>query len=208
MQLAIIGAGNVGRTLGVAWDRRGHEVIFGVRVPQSAAARALTHIEGSINVATNATAARASDVVVLCTPWDATKAAIEECGDLSGKVVIDCTNPLRPDLSGLAVGLNDSGAEQVAGWAVGAQVFKAMNQIGFGNMDAPKFKQGTPVMFVCGDGDQKPVVLGLVKELGFDAVDAGGLTVARLLEPYGMLWIHLALRQGLGRNFGFALLRE
>lgn len=83
-----------------------------------------------------------------------------------------------------------------------------MNQIGSNLMDSPNFKQGTPVMFVCGDGDKKASVLNLVKDLGFDAVDAGGLPVARLLEPFAMLWIHLAYRQGLGTGIGFALLRE
>lgn len=75
-------------------------------------------------------------------------------------------------------------------------------------MDAPRFKQGIPVMFVCGDGDKKPLLIDLVKELGFDTVDAWPLTIARLLEPYALLWIHLVLRQGLGRDFGFAVLRE
>ena len=165
----------------------------------------------------NAEAARDAEIVVLCTPWPATQAAVAACGDLRGKAVIDATNPLKPDLSGLTVGLDASGAEQVAGWVgssapggapEAAQVFKAMNQIGFNRMDAPPFKHGTPVMFVCGDGDKKPLVLGLVKELGFDTVDAGPLRIARLLEPYALLWIHLALRQGLGRDFGFAVLRE
>jgi hypothetical protein len=61
-------------------------------------------------------------------------------------------------------------------------------------------------MFVCGDGNRKSVVLGLVQQLGFEAIDAGDSKIARLLEPYAMLWIHLALGQGLGRNFAFALL--
>lgn len=210
MKIAIIGAGNVGSTLGRAWARRGHTVAFGARNPEDPKLKALA--DSGLRIVANAEAARAADIVALCTPWPATQAAIAACGDLSGKVVIDCTNPLKPDLSGLTVGLDSSGAEQVAGWAQsskpgGAQVFKAMNQIGYSRMDAPAFKHGTPVMFVCGDGDKKRVVIDLVRELGFDAVDAGGLTIARLLEPYALLWIHLALKQGLGPDFGFALLR-
>jgi 8-hydroxy-5-deazaflavin:NADPH oxidoreductase len=106
----------------------------------------------------------------------------------------------------LAIGFDTSGLETVAGWAKGAQVFKAMNQIGSNLMDGPAFKQGKPVMFVCGDGSRKNSVLGLVQELGFEAIDAGGSKIARLIEPYAMLWIHLALAQGLGRTFGFSLL--
>ena len=206
MNIAIIGAGNVGNTLGRAWARRGHPVAFGVRDPKDPKLKPLA--AAGLKVLSNAEAVRTAEVVALCTPWPAAEAAIASCGDLSGKILIDCTNPLKPDLSGLTVGRDGSGAEQVAGWAKGAQVFKAMNQIGYGRMDAPQFKQGTPVMFVCGDGAKKRVVLDLVNELGFEAVDAGGLTMARLLEPYALLWITLALKQGLGRDFAFALLRE
>jgi predicted dinucleotide-binding enzyme len=208
MKIAVIGAGNVGKALGLAWARRGHQVRFGVRNPAETQAQSLRSHVGDISVGTNTEAVQGSEVVVLCTPWSATQEAIASCGTLAGKVLIDCTNPVQPDISGLALGFDTSGAEQVALWAPGAQVFKAMNQIGSNRMDNPQFQAGTPVMFVCGDGDKKPVVMGLVQELGFDTVDAGRLVIARLLEPYAMLWIHLALVQGLGRDIGFALLRE
>jgi 8-hydroxy-5-deazaflavin:NADPH oxidoreductase len=208
MKIAIIGAGNVGRTLGLAWARCGHQVHFGVCDSSDARAQSLLGHEGDIKVVANSEAAQASDIVVICTPWGATQEAITSCGDLEGKVLIDCTNPLKPDFSGLALGFDTSGAEQVTTWAKGAQVFKTMNQIGFNHMDSPRFTQGTPVMFVCGDGDKKSLVMSLVKALGFDAVDAGDLQMARVLEPYAMLWIHLALVQGLGQDIGFALLRE
>ncbi len=157
-------------------------------------------------MATNAAAAGDSDVVVLCTPWANTREALRDCGDLSGTVLIDCTNPLTPDVTALTVGHTTSGAEQVAEWAPGARVCKALNQIGASLMNHPRLP-GTPVMFLCGDEAAKDVAGGLVAELGFETVDAGDLTGARLLEPYGLLWIHLALRRGLGTNFAFALLR-
>lgn len=208
MKIAVIGAGNVGRALGHGWARRGHTVTFGVRDPFDKRSDELKKGEGNVSVATNGEATRDSEVVVFCTPWNATQAAVESCGNLAGKIVIDATNPLKQDFTGLALGFNTSGAEQVAGWAKGAQVYKAMNQIGFKHMDGPHFEHSLPVMFVCGDGDSKTTVLGLVRELGFEAVDAGSLHIARLLEPYAMLWIHLALVQGLGQDFGFALLRK
>jgi predicted dinucleotide-binding enzyme len=159
-------------------------------------------------VTTNASAAAPAEVVVLCTPWPGTQQAVQDCGDLSGKTLIDCTNPLTPDLAGLEVGHTTSGAEQVANWASGARVCKAMNQIGAPMMDGPQLS-GRPVMFVCGDDDEaRSVTAGLVNELGFETVDVGDLALARLLEPYGLLWIHLALRRGFGTNFGFGLLRS
>jgi predicted dinucleotide-binding enzyme len=187
--------------LGTAWRNRGHRVLFGVRNPDDPKYASLDEVE------TNEFATAAADVVVLCTPWRSTRAAVRGCGDLSGKVLIDCTNPLTPDVTALEVGFDNSGAEEVAKWATGARVCKAMNQIGAPTMDAPRLP-GQPVMFVCGDDDDaKAVTAGLVGELGFETVDVGGLTLARVLEPYGLLWIHLALRRGLGTNFGFGLLR-
>jgi len=207
MNIGVVGAGSVGQALGFGWAKRGHQVRFGLRDPSDDRAAAFRSKNNRVIVATNAQAVAASDIVAICTPWDATKTAIESCGDLSGKILIDCTNPLKADFSGLEIGFETSGLETVAGWARGAQVFKAMNQIGSKLMDGPAFTQGKPVMFVCGDGGQKKVVLDLVQELGFEAIDAGGSKIARLIEPYAMLWIHLALVQGFGRNFGFALLR-
>ena len=158
-------------------------------------------------VTTNDGATANAEVVALCTPWEATQQAVQSCGDLAGEVVIDCTNPLTPDFTALEVGHTTSGAELVAQWAPGARVCKAMNQIGAPMMDNPDVP-GKPVMFVCGDDDAaKEITSGLVTELGFETVDAGDLTLARLLEPYALIWIHLALRRGFGTNFAFGLLR-
>jgi 8-hydroxy-5-deazaflavin:NADPH oxidoreductase len=84
-----------------------------------------------------------------------------------------------------------------------------MNQVGFEIMADPTFAAAKPVMFVAGDDVAgKDIVLGLVSSLGFEAIDAGELTVARLLEPFGMLWIHLMARRKMGRSFAFGLLRR
>jgi predicted dinucleotide-binding enzyme len=210
MRIGILGAGNVGGTLGRGWARLGHEVYFGVPNPGAAKTRELVRDIGpSARAGTAAEAAGFGEAVVLATPWQATEQAIKAAGEMSGKIVIDCTNPLRPDFTGLTLGFTTSGAEQVAEWARGAKVYKAFNQTGSNIMAAPTLEGQRPVMFVCGDdAAHKPAVLKLTADLGFEAIDAGGLAVARLLEPVGMLWIHLALVQGLGRDFAFGLLRR
>lgn len=210
MNIAIVGAGNVGGTLGKAWAKKGHQIFFGVQRPQEERVRELLKATGSnARAGSPADAARFGDVVVFATPWPATEAAVKSAGNLAGKIVIDCTNPLKADLSGLEIGHTTSGAERVAAWAKGAKVFKAFNTTGFNIMADPVINGTRTVMFVCGDDKAaKPTVLQLASDIGFDAVDAGKLTQARLLEPWAMLWISLAFRGTTGRDFGFALLRR
>ena len=209
MKIAVVGAGSVGGTLGRRWAELGHSVCFGVRDVTDADAKALVgRIKGDARLASVSDAANDAEVVVLATPYAANPAAIAAAGDLSGKVLIDVTNPIGAGFS-LAVGFSTSGAEEVAKLAPRARVYKAMNQVGFEVMADPTFAAGKPVMFVAGDDAAgKKVVLELVSALGFEAIDAGELAIARLLEPYAMLWIHLMARRNQGRNFAFSLLRR
>lgn len=205
MKIAIVGAGNVGRALAGRLVRAGHEVSFGVRNPDDP-----RHATLSGPRLLPRAAAAAAEAVVLATPWPATEAACKDMAPLAGKTVLDCTNPLAmgPAGLGLAVGFTTSGGEMVAGWCVGASVFKVFNTTGFGVMaDTARFDL-RPVMFVAGDDDgRKPAILKLVDETGFEAVDAGPLRNARLLEPFAMLWIDQAMIRGRGRDFAFALAR-
>jgi predicted dinucleotide-binding enzyme len=180
-----------------------------VRDPNSAASRELLQKAGSGTAATMADAAKSADVLLVSTPWAATQQVIESLGDLSGKIVIDVTNPLLPDLSGLALGTTTSAAEQVAQWASGARVVKAFNTIGFNVMADPSFGGNRALLLYCGDdAAAKQTVKSLAAELGFDPQDAGLLRQARLLEPFAPLWISLAYGQGYGREFAFQLLRR
>ena len=213
MKLAIIGAGDVGGTLGTAWARKaGHDVFFGVTNPRSDKTQALLRqIGGKAHAGTAAEAAAFGDIIVLATPWPATEAAVRSMGNLDRRIVLDCTNPLAmgPDGLGLEIGHDISAGEKVQGWAAGASVFKTLNTTGFVNMAEPTFHGVKSVMFVAGDDEAvKPKVMALVGELGFETVDAGPLRIARLLEPHAMLWIHLALNRGLGRDWAFALVRR
>jgi predicted dinucleotide-binding enzyme len=205
MRIGIIGAGNVGRALGRAWLAGGHDIRWGVPQPGDPKYADL----GGARLGPPAAAAQAAEAIVLATPWEATEAAVRSLGDLAGKVLIDCTNPLAQGAEGLTLALGHavSGGERVAEWATGAAVFKTLNQTGAENMARAREFTERPVMFVAGDDDRrKPIVLGLVAELGFEAVDAGPLGIARLLEPLAMLWIDQALMRGAGTAFAFARL--
>jgi predicted dinucleotide-binding enzyme len=210
MNIGIIGSGNVGGALGTRWAKGGHQVIFGSRDPGANDMKDLLAKAGSnARAATLQDAAKSGEVLLLSTPWPVTREVVQGLGDLSGKVLIDATNPLLPDLSGLALGTTTSAAEQVAGWARGAKVTKAFNIVGANIMGNPAFGADKPLLFFCGDDSgAKAKVKQLVDELGFEGVDAGPLTQARLLEPFALLWISLAYQAGLGREIAFKLLRR
>jgi predicted dinucleotide-binding enzyme len=210
MKIAILGAGNVGSTLGKVWGSLGHEIHYGVRRPEDPKIQELLRsTAASAQAGLPAEAAAACPVVLLATPWHATEEVIRSTGGLAGKTVIDATNPLLPDLSGLELGHSISGAERIAQWAPGASICKAFNTTGANIMANPMIRGIRTVMFVCGDDPHaKQTTLDLATSIGFDAVDVGPLRLARLLEPWALLWIHLAYQAGFGREFGFALLKR
>ena len=198
LNIAIVGNGNVGQALGKALARGGHQVIFGVRSPASS----------TLNENTVAEAIRQAHVTILAVPFAAVSDVIKSAGNLAGKVLIDATNPLGMSEAGLGltVGFSTSGAEQIAAQASGALVFKTFNQTGFENMADARPYANRPVMFVAGDdANGKQMVVTLVSDAGFDAVDVGALRQASLLEPLAMLWIELARKGGRGPNFSFSL---
>ena len=104
MNIAIIGAGNVGGALGANWAQKGHEVFFGVRDLQAEKTKKLlSAIGGKARAGTPAEAAAAADVIVVSTPWPATEAAIRSLGNIKGKVILDSTNPLTRGPDGIAL---------------------------------------------------------------------------------------------------------
>jgi 8-hydroxy-5-deazaflavin:NADPH oxidoreductase len=109
---------------------------------------------------------------------------------------------------GLERGFTTSAGETVATWLPGAKVVKTFNQVGANMMTEGHRFETRPVMFLAGDDDgAKRTVSGLVSELGFEPLDAGGLTLARLLEPFAMLWINQTLARGFGRDWAFGVVR-
>ena len=106
-------------------------------------------------------------------PWPATRGVLEKLG-LEGKILLDCTNPLKPDPSGLEVGATTSGGELVAGWAKGAKVVKIFNTTGYANMANPSYGgQPITIFYCCDNADAKRIAAGLARDIGFDPVDAG-----------------------------------
>ncbi len=209
MKIGILGAGNVGGALGLSWTRAGHSVMFGVRNPASDELKAvLARSDGKATAGSALQASQFGDVIVNALPWPATKETLAGL-ELSGKIVLDCSNPLLPGLAGIEVGTTSSGGELVAAWAAGAKVVKIFNTTGYGNMENPVYKGTALPMFYCSDHPEaKDIAASLARDTGFQPVDAGPLSNSRLLEPHAMLWIWLAVKGGWGRDFAFQLARR
>jgi len=200
MKIAVIGAGNVGRAIGAAWSAKGHQVVYGVRDPAK--------YSDAASYRKAADAASDADVIALCIMFHQVEAALRDCGELAGKILLDPTNPLAPAEGGLklSMGYDTSAAEFIAS-RTRASVVKALNQVGADVLGDTAGYPVRPIQFVAGDNAQaKQVVKALVEDLGFEVLDAGPLAAARLLEPLAMVWIDQALRYGMDRNRAWALM--
>ena len=208
MRIGILGTGGVGGVLGVKWAHAGHHVLFGSRTPLSEKSEALAVKAGAnAKIATLAGAAEHSEVLVVAVPWGAVEETLALAGPVAGKIIIDCVNPLKPDLSGLTT--DTSATEEIARLAPKAHVVKAFNTASTKVMLNPEFPTGAATMFYCGDDpDAKLVVKGLIGEIGFEPIDAGPLHHARYLESLAMLYIHLAVRGGWGSNCAFQMIKR
>lgn len=195
MNIGIIGTGNVGATLGRIFARQGHSVMFSYsRDPQKLADAAQAAGNGAQS-GTPRQAVAFAEVVLLAVPWSALDDALAQMGapeTLGGEIVWSSVNALKPDMSGLAIGTTTSAAETIAECLPGARVVEGLPA----NADVLQaiargenpFGATAPSAFLCGDDAQaKLVVTDLMSAAGMDAQDAGPLSMARLLEPAGLL---------------------
>lgn len=205
MQIAILGAGNVSTALCHNFSEAGHHVRVGVRDPFSNKAQELAALNlPNVEICGLMEACEHAQVVILAVPFPAVADAIEAAGDLSDKVILDATNPVQ----GLPEGYK-SAAELVAKYSGSAQVVKAFNMTGAGNMRRSEYGEGAPAMFIAGDSQPAKEAAALLANIcGFEVVDAGGLENAALLENMALLWINLAYKQGLGPNIAFRLMKR
>lgn len=209
MNITLIGAGNMGSGFAKQLTQAGHTVRITARDPDKAQALA-----ASLPGATALPAAQAlgdAQVVIVATGYAAAVPALQSLGDLSGRVVIDITNPLTPDTMGLTLGHSTSAAEEIAKAVPGAHVVKAFNTVLAQVLaDGPAFAGGqtVPVFFAGDDAGAKATVQALIASLGFTPVDAGGLQNARYLEPVAGLNIYFAYGAGQGTQIAPTWIRR
>ncbi len=186
MDIAIIGAGNVGRALAGSLARAGHKITISALHPEHAAHAA--QATGTESADSNRAAVAAGEVVILAVPGNAFRALVDDIGDqLDGKVVVDVTNRPTPDPSGAGT----SAAEELQASIPDAAVVKAFNTA-FASRQADPVVDGVPADgFVASDDDgAKRKVLDIVESIGFRPVDSGSLAAARTLE--GMAWLNIS----------------
>jgi 8-hydroxy-5-deazaflavin:NADPH oxidoreductase len=189
-KIGVIGSGNVGSALARGLTRAGHEVRTSRR--QDAKEKASW-----------------GDVIILAVPFAAVDDVVRANGDvLDGKTVIDCTNALTADMQ-LALGYSTSGAEQLQRKLPRSRIVKCFNTVFAEHMDKGKTGDKQLTVFAAADDDRaRRTVLGLAKEIGFDAVDAGPLINARSLETMGFFNIQLGYTLGLGTKMGIRLFHD
>jgi 8-hydroxy-5-deazaflavin:NADPH oxidoreductase len=206
MKICIIGSGHIGAGLARAWTKTGHAVVFGARSPDKPELVELCRTIGA-SAATISGAVESAEVVVLAAPFGALDDVLASAGDLAGKIVVDCTNAVQKGMT-LKYGHTTSAAEELQARLPAARVFKSFNAQGAENLAQPVYGDVQASNFYCGDDAAgRLVVRQLVEDVGFEAVDAGPLKNARLLEPMMLLWISCA--QSLGtRDIAFKVLRR
>jgi predicted dinucleotide-binding enzyme len=199
-RIGVLGSGQVGRTLAEGFLTHGYEVMLGTRDPAKGEVPAwVAKHAGSHPVAKAGTfreTAVFGEIVVLAVKGLAVEEVILEAGadHLTGKTVIDATNPItdEPPVDGIltfTTGPNESLGEKVQMLLPNAHVVKAFNSVGCALMVNPKFEQGTPTMFLCGNNpDAKVVVSEICVQFGWEPYDCGDVAASRALEPLCMLW--------------------
>jgi len=186
MKVAIIGAGNVGKALATSITRAGHEVIIAAENPENA--RAAAHVAGATSAATNANAVVDADIVILAVPYAAGAQVADDIrGGVAGKTIIDVSNPLTPDYSGLAT--DTSSAEELQERLPEANLVKAFNTLFASNQANPT--RDIDGYVAADDAKAKQQVISLVESMGFTPLDVGPLSSARYLE--GMAFVNIGL---------------
>jgi NADPH-dependent F420 reductase len=201
MNILVLGAGSMGSAFVKQLTRAGHQVLVTARNLEKAQALAAAH-PGAKAVATTNAAAQA-EVVVLATGYADAVSALQSVGDLTGKVVIDITNPLTADFMALTLGFDTSAAEEIAKAVPQASVVKAFNTL-FAQVlaEGADFGNGqTATVFVASDSERaRQTAITLAQSMGFKTMDAGNLKNARYLEPLAGLNIYLGYGAGLGTS--------
>jgi predicted dinucleotide-binding enzyme len=196
MRIGILGSGLMGGKLGTIFARAGHEVVFSYARHQEKLTGLARDAGGNARAGTPGEAAEEADALLLAVHWSRVDDVLAQAGDLSGKVIVSCSLPMNADDTELAVAHTSSGAEELAKKIPEARVVCAFNtvpsEVLFSVFEA-RGQATRPSLVYCGDDSgSKEVAAELIREVGFNPVDAGPLRIARYTEPFALLVAQLA----------------
>src|SRR2546426_8825530 len=207
MRIGILGSGLMGSKLGTIFARAGHDVIFSYARSEQKLKRLAREAKGKARAGTPREAAQDADAVLLAVHWLRFDDVLKQAGDLSGKVVLTCSMPMNEDNTELVVGHTSSGAEELAKRMPKARIVAAFgtvpSEVLFGVFEARR-KANRPSLVYCGDDSRsKGVAATLIRDVGFEPVDAGPLRIARYTEPFALLVAELAYERDGGPELAY-----
>ena len=190
--IAIIGTGDVGSALGKAFAAQGHTIVYGSRDPERRSVdKLVAETGGGASATTQFAAAAQGDIVVMAVPGLLVEEITKSLGDLSGKIIIDPTNPLKRSMLRLEHGVETSNAQIIQEAAPDADVVKAFNTLNWKTMADPSEAGGPVSIPLAGDsGSAKKKVAELVSGMGLEPIDVGPVEHARWVEGMLILWIN------------------
>src|SRR5437879_9849858 len=211
MRIGILGSGLMGGKLGTIWARAGHEVVFSYARSEQKLKKLARDAKGKARPGTPREAAQEADAVLLAVHWSRVDDVLKQAGDVSGKVVVSCSLPMNADDTGLVIAHTSSGAEALAKRVPEARVVSAFgtvpSEVLFDVFEARR-KATRPSLVYCGDeARSKKIAAQLIRDVGFDPVDAGRLRIARYTEPFTLLIAQLAYEGDKGPELASRLTR-
>jgi predicted dinucleotide-binding enzyme len=196
MRVGILGSGLMGGKLGTIFARAGHEVVFTYARSEEKLRKLARDAHRNARAGTPSEAAQEADALLLAVHLSRIEDVLNQTGDLSGKVVVTCSLPMNDDNTELVVAHTSSGAEELAKMIPSARVVSAFNTVPSQvllDVYEAKRKATRPSLVYCGDDESsKAVAAELIRDVGFDPLDAGPLRIARYTEPFALLVGELA----------------
>jgi 8-hydroxy-5-deazaflavin:NADPH oxidoreductase len=210
MRIGILGSGLIGAKLGTIFARAGHEVVFSYSHSERKLKRLARQAGGHARAGTPREAALDADVLLLAVHWSRVDAVLKQTGDLSGKVILTCSLPMNTSDTALVVAHTSSGAETLAHKVRKAHVVSAFStapsEVLFDVFRRKKRTRRRPNLLYCGDDRKaKKIAARLIRDVGFEPVDAGPLRVARYLEPFSLAVAQLAYEGDEGPEIAYRI---
>jgi len=212
MRIGILGSGLMGGKLGTIFARAGHDVVFSYARSQTKLERLARDAGGKARAGSPREAALNADALLLAVHWSRVDDVLKQAGDLSGKVIVTCSLPMSADDTRLVIAHTSSGAEALAKKVRKADVVSAFSSVPsevlFDVFDAKRRTRRRPSLVYCGDDqDAKDVAARLIRDVGFEPVDAGPLRIARYLEPFSLAMAQLAYEGDEGPEIAYRIER-